>query len=169
MSAFRVSQLVLAVSFFLLSLAGAAPAQMQGEHSNLDDATELAYAYAMNDLSVEIVAVIYNYAGMVWESFDGGALDSSNAQLELVYVENVLFSASDAVGGILDTVEDGHPVFEILNPHMDCYYYFVDYVGALYEYFGNPTDANYQFVLDSKRIVEPYMEAIGLDIKGRGE
>lgn len=169
MSIFRISLVLLAVIIAVFAAAGSGYAQMQGEQIDLDDATQLAYAYAMNDLSVEIVAVIYNYAGMVWESFDGGTLDSHNAQLELVYVENVLFSASESVGGIVDTVEATHPVYEILYPHMDCYYYFFDYVSALYDYFGDPSDDNYQLVVDSKHIVEPYMEAIGLDIKGRGE
>lgn len=169
MNVSKISLGLCALLLALLASANAGFAQMQTGQLDLDDSTQLAYAYAMNDLSVEIVAVIYNYAGMVWESFDGGALDSYNAQLELEYVENVLFSASDAIYGIVETVDNGHPVYEILNPHLICYDYFFDYVGAMYVYFGDPSDANYNSMLESKWSVEPYMQDIGLDIKTRGE
>ena len=132
-----------------------------------DDAT-MAYANGLNDMSVKIVAVIYNYSGMVWEAFDGKTLDGDNAQLELDYVKDVLNGASDTIAGILDKTDKSSPVYSILSPHLDCYSYFFDYMDALDTYFGDPTDDNLDAVYNARTAVEQYMKAIGLVISTRG-
>jgi hypothetical protein len=156
------------ISAVMIWVITAMPVSAQVQ-TDLNDDTQIAYAYAMNDLSVQIVAVIYNYAGMVYEAYEGGTLDSTNAQLELEYVENILYKSNEAINGIVSTVDEGHPVYEILHPHMLCYDYFIDYTTALYTYFGDPSDDNYQAVLDTREAVEPYMSDIGLIIETRGE
>ena len=157
---------VTAVVLLLMVAVMPVSAQVQ---TDLDDDTQIAYAYAMNDLSVQIVAVIYNYAGMVYEAYEGGTLDAVNAQYELEYVENILYKSSESINGIVSTVDEGHPVYEILYPHLLCYDYFIDYTSALYAYFGDSSDENYQAVLDTRAAVEPYMSDIGLIIETRGE
>ncbi|MEP0814239.1 MAG: hypothetical protein HRF49_06190 [bacterium] len=158
------STFFLALTLALVAFSRPGFAQMQGGGD-----TALAYAYGMNDLSVKVVAVIYNYAGMVWESFDGGTLDSTNAQLELEYVEDILYDSYDIIDGILATTSETEPVYEILSPHMDCYVYFTGYMKALRAYFADPSDSNLDNVYDKRGEVEPYMEAIGLKIGSRGE
>ena len=157
-----------AILFSAVLMLAATPVFAQATYGT-DDDTQIAYAYAMNDLSVQIVAVIYNYSGMVLEAYEGGTLDALNAQYELEYVENILYNAYDSINGIVSTVEIGHPVYEILQPHMVCYDYFIDYTTALYIYFGDSSDENYSVVVASRDAVEPYMQSIGLNISTRGE
>lgn len=118
---------------------------------------------------MQIVAVIYNYSGITYEAFEGGTLDSVNAQYELEYVDNILFKSYEAINEIVSTVDDGHPVYAILYPHLLCYDYFMDYTSALYVYFGDPTDANFNAAYEARKAAEPYMSDIGLIIENRGE
>lgn len=156
-----------AIMMSAVALLAAAPASAQVAYGT-DDETQIAYAYAMNDLSVQVVAVIYNYAGMVLEAYEGETLDSLNAQYELEYVENILYKAYESIDGIVSTVSEGHPVYEILHPHMICYDYFIEYTNAMYIYFGNSTDENYNAMVAAREAVEPYMADIGLVISARG-
>src|SRR3972149_2797856 len=70
MRLYRMFAFYLAAVLFAALLAAPAFAQSSWQGYASEDDAVMAYAQGMNDLSVKVVAVIFNYGNMVWEAYD---------------------------------------------------------------------------------------------------